>query len=151
MERFFAEIKMKCLMTHAHMQISFIDLDGLKGINDKYGHEEGDRIISAAANILMKKTKKNYVVRYGGDEFIVMGTVNGEKEVRDYWTAVEAEVEKYNQKNDKKAQLSFSYGYDVFKMSASTYLEECIKVTDEKMYQNKKQKKLARAEQLKEN
>lgn len=151
MERFFAEIKMKCLMTHAHMQISFIDLDGLKGINDKYGHEEGDRIISAAANILMKKTKKNYVVRYGGDEFIVMGTVNSEKEVRDYWTAVEAEVEKYNQKNDKKAQLSFSYGYDVFKMSASTYLEECIKVTDEKMYQNKKQKKLARAEQLKEN
>ena len=102
-------------------------------------------------NILKKKTKKNYVVRYGGDEFIVMGTVNSEKEVRDYWTAVEAEVEKYNQKNDKKAQLSFSYGYDVFKMSASTYLEECIKVTDEKMYQNKKQKKLARAEQLKEN
>ena len=64
--------------------------------------------------------------------------------------ALQREVEKYNQKNDKKAQLSFSYGYDVFKMSASTYLEECIKVTDEKMYESKKQKKLARAEKLKE-
>ena len=151
MERYFAELKMKCLMNHTKLQISFIDLDDLKGINDRYGHEEGDRIISAAASILMKKTKKSYVVRYGGDEFVVMGTVSNEKEIRDYWTAVEAEVVKYNQKNDKKAQLSFSYGYDMFQVEASTYLEECIKVTDEKMYQSKKQKKLARAEQLKEN
>ena len=138
-------------MTHTNMHISFIDLDGLKGINDKYGHEEGDRIISAAANILKKKTKKGYVVRYGGDEFIVMGTTNSEREIEDYWASVEAEVEKYNQKNNKKAQLSFSYGYDLFKVEASTYLEECIRVTDDKMYQSKKQKKLARAEQLKEN
>lgn len=149
MNRYFAELKMKCLMNHINLQISFIDLDDLKGINDRYGHEEGDRIISATARILQKKAKKSYVVRYGGDEFIVMGTVNNEKEIKDYWTAVEAEVEKYNQKNSKKAQLSFSYGYDVFKVEASTYLEECIKVTDEKMYQSKKQKKLARAEKLK--
>lgn len=151
MERYFAELKMKCLMNHTKLQISFIDLDDLKGINDRYGHEEGDRIISTAASILMKKTKKSYVVRYGGDEFVVMGTVSNEKEIRDYWTAVEAEVVKYNQKNDKKAQLSFSYGYDMFQVEASTYLEECIKVTDEKMYESKKQKKLARAAALIEN
>lgn len=151
MERYFAELKMKCLMNHTKLQISFVDLDGLKGINDKYGHEEGDRIISGAAGIFMKKTKKYYVVRYGGDEFIVMGTVNNEKEIQNYWMSVEAEVEKYNQKNDKKAQLSFSYGYDVFNIEASTYLEDCIKVTDDKMYQSKKQKKLARAAELKEN
>ena len=137
-------------MNHTNLQISFIDLDDLKGINDRYGHEEGDRIISAAANILMKKTKKSYVVRYGGDEFVVMGTVSNEKEIQSYWAAVEAEVEKYNLKHSKKAQLSFSYGYDVFSVEASTYLEECIKVTDEKMYQSKNQKKLARAQKLKE-
>lgn len=151
MDRYFADLKMKCLISHSNLQISFIDLDDLKGINDKFGHEEGDRIISATASILKKKAKKSYVVRYGGDEFIVMGTVNNEKEIKDYWTAVEAEVEKYNQKNSKKAQLSFSYGYEVFKVEASTYLEECIRVTDEKMYRSKKQKKLARAEKLKEN
>ncbi len=151
MERYFADLKMRCLMNHSSLHISFIDLDDLKGINDKYGHEEGDRIISATASILKKKAKKSYVVRYGGDEFVVMGTVNNEKEIKDYWTAVEAEIEKYNQKNSKKAQLSFSYGYDIFEVEASTYLEECIKVTDEKMYRSKKQKKLARAEKLKEN
>lgn len=151
MDRYFADLKMRCLMSHSNLQISFIDLDDLKGINDKFGHEEGDRIISATASILKKKAKKSYVVRYGGDEFIVMGTVNNEKEIKDYWTAVEAEVEKYNQKNSKKAQLSFSYGYEVFKVEASTYLEECIRVTDEKMYRSKNQKKLARAEKLKEN
>lgn len=142
MERFFTEIKLKCLMGQANMQISFIDLDDLKGINDKYGHEEGDKIIRAAVDILKKKAKKSYVVRYGGDEFVVMGPVNSEKEIKDYWAAVESEVIRYNQKVGEKAKLSFSYGYDVFKVDATTYLEECIRVTDNKMYQSKKEKKL---------
>ncbi len=141
MDRFFAELKMKCLMSHSSMYISFIDIDGLKRINDEFGHEEGDRIISATADILKKKAKKSYVIRYGGDEFIVMGITNNEKEIKNYWNAVDAEIEQYNQKPGNKAKLSFSYGYDVFKVEASTYLEECIRVTDSKMYQNKNEKK----------
>lgn len=141
MERFFTELKHKCMMSNVLMQVSFIDIDGLKVINDKYGHEEGDRIISAAAEILRRKAKKSYVVRYGGDEFIVIGTVKNEKEIKDYWKSVEEEITRYNQKADKKAVLSISVGYDVFKVDATTYLEDCIRVTDNKMYLDKNQKK----------
>lgn len=141
MERYFTELKKKCMMSHISLQISFVDIDGLKIINDKYGHEEGDRIINAAAEILQKKAGKYYVVRYGGDEFIVMGTVHNEKEVDDYWESVQEEVEIYNQTLKKQADLSISYGYDIFKVEAKTYLEDCIRITDKKMYHEKNKKK----------
>ena len=142
MERYFTELKRKCLMSsQTYLQVSFVDIDGLKVINDKYGHEEGDHIINAAAEILQNVGKKYYVVRYGGDEFIVMGMVHSEKEIAEYWQKVDREVDYYNQKCKRQAELSMSYGYDIFKVDAKTYLEDCVHVTDEKMYNEKKKKK----------
>ena len=143
MERFFAEIKMKSIMSKSKIQISFMDLDGLKIINDKFGHEEGDRIINAAAEILMKNAGKYYVIRYGGDEFIVMGTAQNAKEAEAYWKKVQDDIDDYNANHKKHATLSMSYGYDIFNIDHKTYLEDCIRVTDNKMYEEKKRKKAA--------
>lgn len=142
MNRFFAEIKRKYLTSsHTYLQISFIDVDDLKAINDKYGHEEGDYIISTTAEILQNVNKKYYVIRYGGDEFIVMGTVSSEKDIAEYWQKVDEEIEAHNRNCKRQSTLSISYGYDIFKLDAKTYLEDCIHVTDEKMYIVKKEKK----------
>lgn len=141
MERFFAEIKMKSMMSKSRIQISFMDLDGLKKINDEYGHEEGDRIINAAAEILMKNAGKQYVIRYGGDEFIVMGTVQNERDAENYWKKVQADIDDYNANRKKHATLSMSFGYDIFHIDHKTYLEDCIRVTDKKMYEEKNRKK----------
>ncbi len=140
MERCFGDIKKKCMMSRAMMQLSFIDLDGLKNINDKYGHEEGDRIINAASVILKKATSKFKVIRYGGDEFIVMGTVRDEKEVVTYWEKVQKEIDHYNLKMEKEAKLSLSFGYEIFRMDAKTSLETCIGICDMKMYEAKRSK-----------
>ena len=141
MERFYNEIKKKCLMSRSKMHLSFIDLDGLKRINDEYGHAEGDRIINAAAMILKKPAGKFKVIRYGGDEFIVIGTVRDEKEIEDYWKNVEEEIYIYNKAMENKAELSLSYGYDVFRVGADTHLADCIRVVDNKMYEEKRKKK----------
>ena len=141
MERYFAELKKKCLVTNSLLQISFVDLDGLKNINDKCGHEEGDRIIRAAATILQKSAGKKYVIRYGGDEFVVMGMAKNEKEVEEYWKSVVTDIAKYNKSQKKKAELSLSYGYDIFTIDVNTFLEDCIRVTDKKMYVEKNKKK----------
>lgn len=141
MERYFAELKKKCLVTKSLLQISFVDLDGLKNINDKCGHEEGDRIIKAAAMILQKCAGKKYVIRYGGDEFVIMGMTKSEKEVEEYWKSVVSEIAKYNKSQKKKAELSLSYGYDIFNIDVNTFLEDCIRVTDKKMYVEKNKKK----------
>ncbi len=146
MERYFMELKKKCLMTNTGMQISFVDVDGLKKINDKCGHEEGDLIIKTAAKILQKKAGKSYVIRYGGDEFVIMGMAKSEQEVEKYWQSVDEEITKYNTKHKKLADLSISYGYDVFKIDVNTFLEDCIRVTDKKMYIDKNRKKQQRQE-----
>ena len=140
LERHFAEIKRKCMMSRISMQLSFIDLDNLKTINDVYGHEAGDEIISAAATILEEESGKYFVTRYGGDEFIVMGTVHNKREVEEYWLRVQDRIDKYNS-DGRKAELSMSFGYDIFKVEAKTYLEDCIRVTDRKMYEEKNRKK----------
>ena len=140
LDRSFAEIKQKSMMSRIKMQLSFIDLDNLKAINDHYGHEMGDEIISAAARILQEEAGKCRVARYGGDEFIVIGTARDVKEAQEYWHRVEKRINNYNKKRDF-ALLSMSFGYDVFNVEGKTTLEECILEVDKKMYEEKRKKK----------
>ncbi|MBQ8316998.1 MAG: GGDEF domain-containing protein [Lachnospiraceae bacterium] len=141
MQRFFADIKKKCIMSRLRMQLSFIDLDNLKKINDEYGHDEGDRVINQAAKILKENAGKFYVIRYGGDEFVVLGNVRNEKEVEDYWSKVQRDVDGYNKNGKRKAELSLTAGYKVFEVGPETSLEECISIADNLMYDKKKAKK----------
>lgn len=52
--------------------VSFIDINGLKNINDSHGHEEGDSLIKETATLIASVFKKKYCYRVGGDEFIVI-------------------------------------------------------------------------------
>ena len=52
--------------------VCFIDINGLKQINDKYGHEEGDEAIKETAATVSSVFKKKYCYRVGGDEFVVV-------------------------------------------------------------------------------
>jgi diguanylate cyclase (GGDEF)-like protein len=55
------------------LSLAFADLDFFKGINDKFGHQAGDRILQATARILRGHTRETDVIaRYGGEEFIVL-------------------------------------------------------------------------------
>ena len=116
-------------------------LCGSGSLNDEYGHEEGDRIISAAAEVLQKCSEKYYVVRYGGDEYVILGTVADEKEADRYWIKVQAAIEAYNKEMNKPARLELSYGYRVFQVDHKTRLEECIRLVDNDMYKNKNRKR----------
>jgi diguanylate cyclase (GGDEF)-like protein len=60
----------------------FLDLDGLKGLNDRHGHEAGDEALRGVAAALRSTTREaDAVARYGGDEFLVVGLVDGRVEV----------------------------------------------------------------------
>jgi len=55
------------------LSVAFADLDNFKGINDKYGHQAGDRILQATARILRGNTREtDLIARYGGEEFVVI-------------------------------------------------------------------------------
>ena len=56
------------------LHVAFIDLDGFKAINDQHGHDAGDRFLIAIARALVSGMREgDFVARYGGDEFIVLG------------------------------------------------------------------------------
>lgn len=58
-----------------HVLVSFIDLDGFKGINDRHGHATGDAFLKAMANRLSQSMRTADIsARIGGDEFLVIGT-----------------------------------------------------------------------------
>jgi diguanylate cyclase (GGDEF)-like protein len=56
--------------------VAFIDVDNFKQFNDNYGHKFGDKVLCSIADVLVKSTKalnNTYVIRVGGDEFVVVG------------------------------------------------------------------------------
>lgn len=144
LERFANEIRQRCIREQKLLFLSFIDLDDLKVMNDRYGHENGDRIIRKAAEILSHARKDFGVSRYGGDEFVVMGAVSAEEEVATYWQTVEQSVAAYNAENLHNGHLSISYGYHVGAMTDETNIEEYVQEADARMYSAKNQKKATR-------
>lgn len=146
MERYFAIVKEKCIDLQTFMHLSFADVDGLKIINDVYGHDEGDRVIRAVGQILQQEARDAYVVRYGGDEFIVMGTAFSEKEVEGYWNRVQNAIAKYNAEHVGQAEVSISSGYDLVRLEFHSYLDDCIKEADKRMYVAKNKKKALKKE-----
>ena len=57
----------------AALSVAFADLDNFKSINDKFGHQAGDRILQATARILRSNTREtDLIARYGGEEFVVV-------------------------------------------------------------------------------
>ena len=57
------------------LSLVFIDIDGVKAVNDSLGHTTGDRLIRQVAQLLLRHTRSDdYVFRWGGDEFVVLMT-----------------------------------------------------------------------------
>lgn len=124
--------------------ILFLDLDGLKGINDKYGHDEGDTFIKAMGNILNQVRRHGeLLMRYGGDEFVVLSQGYTDEDARDYIERVRKEIEKYNESANKPYLLDASMGYNIVKPADNLNLEDLIESADREMYKAKKEKKEA--------
>lgn len=65
-----ALLEASCGETHT---LAFLDLDGLKKVNDCLGHEEGDHYITAVSDILRTSIRNTDILcRYGGDEFLIV-------------------------------------------------------------------------------
>ncbi|MDG2518273.1 GGDEF domain-containing protein [Lysobacter soli] len=65
-----------CQRQHEALVVAFIDLDGFKAINDRHGHEAGDRLLAAIGRTLQGALRADdFAARLGGDEFVVVGTV----------------------------------------------------------------------------
>ena len=118
--------------------IAFVDLDGLKQINDALGHEEGDRALKDTANVLRDCFRESDVIaRLGGDEFAVF---IGEAEVEKIATRIEEKLGEYRSASERRYVLSFSVGITTGSSAEDANLEALLKRADLLMYEQKRQK-----------
>lgn len=125
----------------------FVDVDGLKAVNDQYGHEEGDALIKAIAGIL-EQTRRHgeLLVRYGGDEFLMLVIGYTEAEVQDYIEGIHASIKKYNMIYPKPYLLDASIGYCMEQKADGQELNRMIEQADQEMYRVKREKKKGKSE-----
>ena len=126
----------------AQYALIFIDLDGLKQVNDVYGHYCGDLYLKQMTNVLKTISgEKCLVGRLGGDEFIAFfhhydsmeklnNDINQLNEIRDQIVLLA---------DDHSVNLAFSYG--VCYGTESIDLQRMIEIADYKMYENKRKRK----------
>ncbi len=96
------------------------DLDGFKPINDTYGHDAGDKVIQQVSELLNSVCRKSdTVIRWGGDEFLVMGRVEEIREVELLAERLRSSIASYGFDIDlkQKIHLSCSIGYSMYPFS----------------------------------
>ena len=106
-----------------------LDMNGLKVINDTYGHAMGDEALVSLAVCFSKASKaKQSVYRMGGDEFVIVCRRTSKEEVE----ALVERIEKYV----KETKYTCSIGYSYHEVG-TVELDDLLKESDEIMYSNK--------------
>lgn len=105
------------------------DMNGLKYINDNYGHHEGDKALSEIANMILKSsTRKMYAYRLGGDEFLILAIDSDEKAI----------IETVNRFKESISLTSYhcSIGYS-YRNNKNQPIDDLLKDAEVKMYKDK--------------
>lgn len=120
----------------------YIDLDGLKQINDTLGHKYGDKAIIEAAQVLKDVFRESDVIaRVGGDEFLVIAQSHKDEQPAAVVGRLQNEIERCNGMGMRAYVLSMSIGSIISDPESTDSIEELILEADEIMYREKTTKK----------
>lgn len=117
--------------------VFFIDLNGMKRINDSLGHTEGDRLLMDVTWILSACFRTSDIVgRFGGDEFVVLAPDAGDHAdvLRE---RLRAAVEQFNAGSERSYRISISIGLSMCDPGVPAALEDLVEQADRRMYEDK--------------
>lgn len=124
--------------TDENIGIIVLDMNGLKAVNDKFGHDAGDRMIYAFADILRNALPSSSVIcRWGGDEFAVMLPRINKIKMEQYKEAIWRTTDEYNN-SEPEMKIYFSMGDVLSEDYPGKSRPELFRLADESMYQNKR-------------
>ncbi|RKZ36576.1 MAG: hypothetical protein DRQ37_03840 [Gammaproteobacteria bacterium] len=131
------------------VRLCFIDLDGMKPINDVHGHDCGDLALKDTAALLRDTFRETDIIaRLGGDEFAVLClSPASTTEETSPIARLQERVADFNNAGHRPYQLSFSMGTVDHDPSGSASLNELLARADEHMYNHKQEKQTARDQQ----
>lgn len=126
--------------------VVMMDVNDFKGINDNYGHAEGDKALVTISESLKKvvnsRNMPSFLARYGGDEFILIAYPEREEELKRLISDIHSEIEA---KDRGPYHVSISAGYDQLIDGRDT-IQNCIQRADKKLYLDKRGGKPRQAE-----
>ncbi|MBI5665154.1 MAG: diguanylate cyclase [Nitrospirae bacterium] len=137
----FAEKQYMIAVRHNRkLALIYIDLDGLKIINDKLGHEAGDQAIADTADVLRKTFRGSDIVgRIGGDEFAVLLTETSDNVIENVINShLKNNLNSHKERGGRKFELLLSLGIAYFDPDKPCTLNDLISTADKLMYENKK-------------
>ncbi len=134
--RRFYEEKILIINTEENLPISIImgDVNGLKLVNDTFGHDYGDKLLKQAAAAIQRACSVNdFVARWGGDEFIILLPKTKSEEAEEIIKKIK---ENYSQTKFKSIDISISFGWDT-KENMDKEIAVILKNAEDCMYRNK--------------
>lgn len=118
--------------------ILFIDMDKMKLINDKHGHDMGDKALKEAAKILRASFREGDIIsRYGGDEFIIFVSSMNDEALEKIKKRINNNVSKFNDNNKSVYKLGLTIGHTKIDYLKKESLQQVINRADKIMYSNK--------------
>lgn len=121
----------------ASFAVAVFDMNGLKTVNDNYGHEMGDTFIIAASIAIKRVFGISSVYRIGGDEFIAILDSCTAEDIESLFTQLDKSVKEINSSMALPVKLRLSRGAEVFSSDAHRSYDQVFKQADEAMYKCK--------------
>ncbi len=123
------------------MVLFFIDIDGMKKINDTLGHPAGDRALTETAEVLRGSLRESDIIaRIGGDEFAVFSLEGASPDVEGILSRISESINSLNSTEGRPFALSLSIGVARYSHDTSLSVEEMIAEADRAMYEQKRSK-----------
>jgi diguanylate cyclase (GGDEF)-like protein len=132
-------LRRECLRHGRTLAVIQVDLDGLKAINDSFGHAAGDQTIAATAAILRCTFRESDIVaRLGGDEFVAVALEADRVAVGRVLARLDEALEQHNLRSKAPYSLSFSAGSSVLTPPERPTLSDLLDNADRALYANKR-------------
>ncbi|NLJ72402.1 MAG: diguanylate cyclase [Syntrophomonadaceae bacterium] len=117
----------------------FIDINGLKEVNDKLGHIIGDELIVTVVSVINSEIRaKDFIIRMGGDEFLIVFLGLGHFAAEQIWGRIVNKYETINQTEDRPYIISVSHGVIEHDNTMLNDIDELVRMADDIMYEEKK-------------
>jgi two-component system cell cycle response regulator len=127
------------------LSLFYLDLDGFKGLNDRYGHDAGDRALVEAADALRRSFRDaDILARIGGDEFVALALETQEGAGDMILSRIHRHFAAANAAHPRATPLAFSAGWARYDPRKPCTLDELLSSADRHTYEIKREKKSSR-------
>lgn len=133
--------------TRRAVALLFLDIDGLKKVNDELGHSVGDAMIVETADVLRETIRvSDLAARLGGDEFCVLLVGDPDLDAERVVDRIREAESTHNARRGRSYRLSLSIGISLLEVGRPVTLEELMDAADELMYADKRSRHGARSD-----